>query len=201
MSFAEITQRQLLGDYAPASVLINRNYEVLYCFGTTGDFLETPAGEPTRDLIAMARHGLQTRLRAACHRAIRENKIIRDDTPRRGHHGAWYSCTITVKPITEPKQDEGLLLVTFHEHEVLPRENTDVQTQNQTPDESPLVSQLGYELKTTRENLQNTIEDMESSNEELKASNAELQSLNEELSTVNRQLQDKVENWTRHTAT
>jgi len=214
MNFAEITQRQLLDDYAPASVLINRKYEVLYFQGPTGDFLEAPTGEPTRDLIAMARHGLQTRLRAAGHRAIRENKIIRDNTPRRKHHGAWYSCTITVKPILEPRQAEGLLLVTFHEHEVPPREDGDLQSENEIADESPLVHHLEYELKTTREDLQNTIEDMETSNEELKASNEEvmsmneelqsaneeletskeeLQSLNEELSTVNSQLQDKVE--------
>jgi two-component system CheB/CheR fusion protein len=73
---------------------------------------------------------------------------------------------------------------------------------------------MEYELKVTRQDLQNTIEELDgnieelkasneeamsvneelqSSNEELQTSKEELQSLNEELSTVNNQLQDKVE--------
>ena len=111
---------------------------------------------------------------------------------------------------------EGLLLVTFQDRESAPATvaGKDSETVGEPGDESSLVRQLEYELKTTREDLQSTIEEMESSNEELKASNEEvmsmneelqsaneeletskeeLQSLNEELSTVNNQLQDKVE--------
>ena len=56
-------QKQLLADYAPASVLINRQFEVLCFHGPTVDYLEFPSGEPTRDLLALARQGLRTRLR------------------------------------------------------------------------------------------------------------------------------------------
>jgi len=214
MNFAELTKRHLLDDYAPASVLINRKYEVLYFQGPTGDFLEAPTGEPTRDLIAMARQGLQTKLRAACHKAIREEQTISDTSPRVKRNNRWHPCTITVKPIIEPKQAEGLLLVTFQQREAIEPALTDPEAMVEPAEESSLVRQLEYELKATRDDLQSTIEDMESSNEELKASNEEimsmneelqsaneeletskeeLQSLNEELSTVNSQLQDKVE--------
>jgi two-component system CheB/CheR fusion protein len=213
VNFAELTKRHLLDDYAPASALINRKYEVLYFQGPTGDFLEPPSGEPTHDLIAMARQGLQTKLRAACHKAIRENQTIFDTSPRVKRNNRWYPCTITVKPIVEPKQAEGLLLVTFQQRETIEPALTDAEAMAPV-EESSLVRQLEYELKATRDDLQSTIEDMESSNEELKASNEEimsmneelqsaneeletskeeLQSLNEELSTVNSQLQDKVE--------
>ena len=109
MNFAAITQRQLLDDYAPASVLINRKCEVLYIQGPTGNFLEAPTGEPTRDLIAMARYGLQARLRAACHKAIRENKIVRDSTPHVKHDNNWQSCTITVKPHFRTQTGRGFI--------------------------------------------------------------------------------------------
>lgn len=214
INFAEITQRQLLLQYAPASVLINRKYEVLYFQGATGEFLEPPTGEPTSDLIAMAREGLQTKLRAACYQAVHENLPVVDVGARVKNKGSWQPCTISVKPIIEPRQADGLLLVTFQR-----REANQVDTSKQPVgatgfEDSVLIRQLEYELKATRDDLQGSIEDMESSNEELKTSNEEimsmneelqsaneeletskeeLQSLNEELSTVNSQLQDKVE--------
>jgi two-component system CheB/CheR fusion protein len=214
INFAELTRRHLLDDYAPASVLINRKYEVLYFQGPTGDFLEPPTGEPTRDLIAMARQGLQTKLRAACHKAIHDDHTISDTGSRVKRNNRWYPCTITVKPIIEPKQAEGLLLVTFQSREAIYEKAAAPDAATTAIEESTLVHQLEYELKVTRDDLQSTIEDLESSNEELKASNEEimsmneelqsaneeletskeeLQSLNEELSTVNSQLQDKVE--------
>jgi len=215
VNFAELTQRQLLNDYAPASVLINRRYEVLYFQGATGDFLQPPTGEPTRDLLAMARQGLQSKLRAACYKAIRENVPVTDNSLKLKYNASWLACSITVKPIVEPRQAEGLLLVTFQKRETsVPKSAAESDSNALALEDSSIVRQLEYELKATRDDLQTTIEDMESSNEELKASNEEimsmneelqsankeletskeeLQSLNEELSTVNSQLQDKVE--------
>jgi len=211
VNLAEVTRRNLLQDYAPASVLVNRKYEVLYFEGSTGQFLEVPSGRPTHDLTLMVRQGLQTRLRAACHRAIRENETVIDTSARVKRDAKWYPCSIKVKPISEPRQAEGLLLITFQERESTPAVEAEA---GDSIEESTLVGQLEYELKATREDLQSTIEDLESSNEDLKASNEEimsmneelqsaneeletskeeLQSLNEELSTVNSQLQDKVE--------
>ena len=108
INFAELTQRRLLEHYAPASVLFNRRYEILYYHGPTGMFLEPPTGEPTHDLIAMARQGLRTRLRAACHKAIRDNQPVRDATARVKRNGSWHPCTINVEPIIEPKGAEGI---------------------------------------------------------------------------------------------
>ncbi len=214
INYAELTQRQLLIEYAPASVLINRKYEVLYFQGETGEFLEPPTGEPTHDLIAMARQGLQTKLRAACHQAIHENLPVENVAARVKYNHSWQPCTLSVKPIIEPGQAEGLLLVTFQKREAVEADTGEAIVETTNFEDSTLVRQLEYELKATREDLQSTIEDMEGSNEELKASNEEimsmneelqsaneeletskeeLQSLNEELSTVNSQLQDKVE--------
>ncbi|MDT8281595.1 MAG: PAS domain S-box protein, partial [Gammaproteobacteria bacterium] len=213
LNFAELTQRQLLSDYGPASALVNRKYEILYFYGATGDFLQAPTGEPTRDLIAMARQELRTKLRAACHRALRDHQTVIDTSARLKRNDELIPCKITVKPITDSKQAEGLLLVSFQASENTLSEGSKT-IEHKGEDDSSLITQLEYELKSTREDLQSTIEQMESSNEELKASNEEimsmneelqssneeletskeeLQSLNEELSTVNNQLQDKVE--------
>lgn len=207
----ELAREALLENYAPAAVLINRKYEILYFYGPTSDYLELPTGEPVHDLMMMVRQGLRSKLRGAVHRAIAENDTISVHTPRikRSMQGE-ISVVITVAPVHSPT--DSLLLVTFRDEP-----KRDVKTiepgSSEEEGENALVQQLEYELHVTREDLQSTIEEMETSNEELKAANEEvmsmneelqstneeletskeeLQSLNEELNTVNNQLQDKV---------
>ena len=55
----------LLEAYAPASVLINKRYQVLYFHGPTSRYLQQPSGEPTLDLLSMAHDELGTKLRSA----------------------------------------------------------------------------------------------------------------------------------------
>lgn len=216
--FKDLTERLILSDYAPAATLINRKYEILYVTGPLVNYLEFPTGELTKDLLAMARQGLRTRIRAACHRALHDNEPAIDADACVKRDDGYVPCTITVRSIREPKEAEGLMLVTFQDRDTSPphkqgTEDPSLARRDGDDEDSKLVQQLEFELKSTREDLQSTIEEMESSNEELKASNEEvmsmneelqsaneeletskeeLQSLNEELSTVNNQLQDKV---------
>jgi two-component system CheB/CheR fusion protein len=208
--FAELTQRLLLESYAPAAVLINRAYQVLYFFGATMRYLDQPTGEPTHDLMLLARDGLRTKLRAMVHRASRELEPIRESGIGFRRNGDYVSASVTVRPVHVGKGADSLLLLTFEDEIETPAP----QPAPQEHGDSSLVGHLEYELKATREDLQSTIEELESANEELKAANEEvmsmneelqsaneeletskeeLQSLNEELSTVNGQLQDKVE--------
>jgi len=100
----------------------------------------------------------------------------------------------------EPKESEGLMLVTFVDHNVEHLKNLPQEMSAETPadapavtpalsltdiEESPLVRQLATELKSTRDELQTTIEEMERSNEDLKTSNEEIMSMNEELQSAN----------------
>ena len=205
----ELARQALLEHFAPAAVLINRKYEILYFYGPTSDYLELPTGEPVHDLIMMVRQGLRTKLRGAVHKAIAENNTIAVRAPRFNRGQGNVSVVITVSPVQSTT--DSLLLVTFRDEP-----ERDIKTSDLGSDEvgeNTLVQQLEYELHVTREDLQSTIEEMETSNEELKAANEEvmsmneelqstneeletskeeLQSLNEELNTVNNQLQDKV---------
>ncbi|HEX3418761.1 MAG TPA: chemotaxis protein CheB, partial [Stellaceae bacterium] len=65
INIRDLTHRLLLETYAPASVLINRKHECLYYSGPTDRYLRVAAGEPSRELLAMAREGLRNKLRAA----------------------------------------------------------------------------------------------------------------------------------------
>ena len=229
-SLKELTERLVLNDYAPAAALINSKFEVLYVTGPLVDYLEFPLGELTKDLLAMARAGLRAKLRVACINAIRDDKTIVDRKARVKRDGHYHDCTIMVRPLTEWQDPKGLMLVIFQDRVskltidiVSSADSTtsDAMESNTSTDysdtfddeDSSLVQQLEFEMKSLREELDCTIEDMESSTEELKTSNEEimsvneelqsaneeletskeeLQSLNEELNTVNSQLQDKV---------
>jgi two-component system CheB/CheR fusion protein len=207
VNFAELTQRLVLEGLGRAAVLINRKYAILYFLGPTSRYLDLPTGEPTRDLMIMAREGLGTKLRSAVHKAVRDNESVVLTDVQVKRNGGYHPIAVTVKPVHSTRFAEGLLLITFQdlpESALLP----------QAPaSEESLVRDLENELRATKEDLQTTIEEVESSNEELKASNEEvmsmneelqsaneeletskeeLQSLNEELTTVNSQLQEKV---------
>jgi two-component system CheB/CheR fusion protein len=207
-NFAELTNLGLLEEFAAAAVLINRKGEILYFHGMTSRFLEMPPGEPTQDLLRLAREGLRPKLRAAIHKAIHEQQRITTGRVRVKFNGSAIWARATVKPIQPPRGPEGFLLVVLEEQREAANHADEPAAGADT-----LERQLESELQATRQDLQSTIEELESSNEELKSSNEEvmsmneelqsaneeletskeeLQSLNEELTTVNNQLQEKI---------
>jgi len=210
ISLKEVTENLLLEDYAPAAVLVDRNYEILYFYGATAGYLSQPSGAPTKDLTSLAPGSLAPRLRAAVHKASREGRRVSVDGVRVNRNGEEGRVNIRVRPVRAAHAGDGLLLVTFENEPSSQRRRREVK---QADGSESLVRALEHELKSSREELQGAIEELESSNEELKASNEEvmsmneelqstneeletskeeLQSLNEELTTVNGQLQEKV---------
>ena len=207
-----VVQQQLLREFAPATVLINRNYELLHVQGAVRHYLDFPEGELTTDLTKMVMHGLRTKLRAALSKALRDKEPVHVANARIRRDGLLYPVSCFIRPATDPPEARDLFLVTFRD-EAAPLPAVPA-TDDLEADEGVTVRQLELELEAVREDLQNSLEEMETSNEELKASNEEimsmneelqsaneeletskeeLQSLNEELTTVNTQLQEKVQ--------
>ena len=209
ISARDLTQRVLLETYAPASVLINRKHECLYYSGPADRYLRVASGEPSRDLLAMAREGLRSKLRAAIQQGSRERTptIATRAHASDGANGA--AVRIEVHPVQSA--GEELLLVSFFDepgHE--PRSGHSVEP----PGDLSRTAELEGELDATRKELQSAIHELEisneeqrainqeamsaneefqSTNEELMTSREELQSLNEELTALNSQLQETLE--------
>jgi two-component system CheB/CheR fusion protein len=215
LRITSLAQQLVLERFAPASVLVNRNFEILYYCGPTHQYLINPTGVPTHNLLDMARSGLRTKLRSAIHKTTVETGgvTVSDVRVRRGNK--YVAVTIRVSPVRTSQDGGELYLVVFEDQKrsAIPREKLS-QLDSEVHDEDALVRQLEYDLKITREDLQANLEELETANEELKATNEEmtsmneelqsaneeletskeeLQSLNEELSTVNNQLQIKIE--------
>src|SRR5512132_3674205 len=165
---ADVARRALLERYAPASVLIDQKGRILYFHGPTGDYLQHPTGEPTRDVVAMARLGLRARLRSAVRQAIDTAesvtfvaRIHQDDAVR--------PTSVTVAPLAAPGRPSGLLLISF---EPIPElRSTPCALPENAEDGAASTRALEEELRSTRTELQTTIQQMESGNEELKDAN------------------------------
>ncbi len=198
-SLKEFTETLMLTEYAPAAALINRKFEILCLTGPIVNYLEFPAGELTKDLLAMARPGLRTKLRIALNSAVRDEVTVTDADNRVKRSGHYYSCRLSVRPLRTPKAVDGLLLVTFEDQPTdrSPRGLGTVVQKDANKvfqgEDSDLVQQLEYELKTVNTRLLTTVEEMEGSTEELKTSNEEIMSVNEELQSANEELETSKE--------
>jgi two-component system CheB/CheR fusion protein len=210
INFAELASHSLLEELGSAAVIVNRRFEILYFHGATGRFLEMPSGEPTQDLLRLAREGLRTKLRSAVHQVVREYSRVVIPRVRTRFGGTTFWAKAIVRPLQIARGPEGLVLVILEDES---HSRGEAATALETHEETA-ARHMEEELAAARQDLQITIEELESSNEELKSSNEEvmsmneelqsaneelesskeeLQSLNEEMSTVNNQLQDKVQ--------
>jgi two-component system CheB/CheR fusion protein len=184
----ELMDRALLDRYAPASVLIDQHFRVLYLRGPTEHYLRPPSGEPSYNLINMAREGLPSALRAAVRKAISEAQEV-TAAGRVRRSVASHPVRLVVTPLRFGRDDDARrLLVSFFEPDVVPDAAAPPE-----PEEPASDSQLQADLDATREDLRLTIEQMEAANEELKASNEEIRSINEELQASNEELETSKE--------
>jgi two-component system CheB/CheR fusion protein len=183
---AERVGRVLLDRYAPASVLVDEDFRILYYHGATEEFLVQPRGEPRQLLLAMAPPGLRSAIRRAVRAAARgrgepgtvETRLRADGRPR-----------VRVVAVAMPGPDDRSphYLVSFERVPGTPAAPGPPRAPEAT------VEELEGELLEARKELQGTIEELEASNEELKTSNEEITSINEELQSMNEELQTSQE--------
>ncbi len=188
----ETARRVLLDRYAPASVMVDQRGRVIYFHGETEEYLKQPSGEPTRDLLAMARDGLLTKLRGAMLKVAAGDQGLSFSAQVR-HGDAYRSVAVTVSKLPAPQNTSGMLMVTFEPEVRAPTAVVSEARGVPGAGEREASSALESELRSTRAELQGTIEQLESVNEEMKAANEEATSMNEELQSTNEELETSKE--------
>ncbi len=187
----ELVEKAIIRHYAPATVLVNRHYEVLYIAGPLVDYLEFPAGEPNHNLLSICRPGLRPQLRFACETAFAENADMKVETQmKRGNDAV--SCSIQVRPQKTRLDDEPLLLVSFVDTSPRVIETTG-DLEPQSIKSTAYSDQLEQELRLNSEELGSAIEELEEANEDLTTSNEEIMSMNEELQSAKEELETSKE--------
>ena len=207
----------LLQRFAPASVFVNDQGDILYITGRTGKYLEPAAGKANWNIYAMAREGLRQVLPGAIRNAAKNyDPAILKNVKIEKTEGIQF-VDVTVQRIESPDSIKGIVMIvftdvpTFIEHSVTKsktgkrnstgrQKELEIELQRSSEEIQSIREEMQTsheELKSTNEELQSTNEELQSTNEELTTSKEEMQSLNEELQTVNSELQSKVNEFIR----
>lgn len=208
---------RMLEDYAPPSLVVNAEHDIVHLTEGAARFLQFSEGVPSRNVLTAIRPELRAELRTALYQAAFLQQGVRAHGLMLTVDGTSRHIDLMVRPARrELALGAGYFLVLFEEASV--RERSDrsnavapiseadaiVQLENEV---AALKGQLrltlelhetqAQELKASNEEQQAANEELRSSAEELETSREELQSLNEELNTVNQELRVKIDEQAR----
>jgi two-component system CheB/CheR fusion protein len=206
---------RLVEQYAPPSIVVNDEHEIVHVSDNAAMYLQFSGGEPSNNLLKVVRPELRLELRTALYQAAQRHTNVDARHITVSIEGRAVTVNLLIRPVLRDDDPaRGFFLVLFDQTE--PGETSPDQPSaeiaadpaGQLEDEVVrLKSQLratveryetqAEELKASNEEGQAVNEELRSASEELETSREELQSLNEELRTVNQQLKVKVDEQTQ----
>ncbi len=216
--FVKDADNIILSKFSPPGVIVDTHLNILQFRGRTAPFLEPGSGQPSLNLLKMARPELLATLRTAIRSAKREKKSVKRDRQHFEVDGKDLHFNLEVIPINAKSSDmEKTFLVLFENRTIVEsvrREKRPIGKRNASTkgdvDKDQRISELMTklseineyhkslveqyettqgELTSANEELQSANEELQSTNEEIETAKEELQSTNEELVTVNEELQ------------
>ena len=207
-------ERVVQDRYAPPGVVVDDNMQIVQFRGQTGLFLEPASGDPSLNILKMAREGLLYGLRSVLNGVRKSEGPVRKDGLRVRSNGGWLDVDVEAMPLTSTQKPHYLIL--FHwqgdrhqkpavrpgrqkkrppERESLAHLERELRAAAVPPVDHPRAEAAGEELQSAGSTLRH--EELQSTNEELDTAKEELQSTNEELNTVNEELQGRNEELSR----
>ncbi len=175
----------LISKYAPASVLVSDDLDILEFRGPTRRFLEHPPGHASLNLLKMAPESLLLELRRLIYKAQKGGKSARKENVLVNINGPARTISLEVLPIKN-----SFFLILFEEPPAT-LENPPLKLHSKKANRE--IKQLEQELSDTQKYLQSIIKEHDTTNEELKAANEEMLSSNEELQSINEELETSKE--------
>src|ERR1700722_5327316 len=201
--------RRLVTQFAPATVFVNDELEIVHTRGNVSRYLKLSPGRASLNILKMAREALLIELRNALGRAKKEGATIHKqgivlkngngdgsgDGSGSEDKGSPKTRLVgfDVVPLHLGQVKELYFIVVFHEEGVLDvteRTTKESRIERKAIDVSNArITKLEQELAATKEYLQSVIETQEATNEELQSANEEILSSNEELQSTNEELE------------
>jgi two-component system, chemotaxis family, CheB/CheR fusion protein len=206
--------------YAPVSVIINDQMQILHLRGDTDHYLKLPTGTTDLNLLLMAREGLMPPLRTALYQAQIQNIAVRQEQVQIELGEGSARLNLEVIPFQPTIAATVYFLVIFEavvlpntlasvavaespasedlEREILQlRQALAAATQRELSAQAYLQaviqehSYLNQSLRVANEEILSSNEELQSTNEELQTAKEEIQATNEELSTTNDELRSR----------
>jgi len=187
------TDKLLLTRYVPASVLVNKDLEIIRFRGSTSRFIEPASGKASLHLLKMIREDLVFDLRTTIHRAKKEGRASYKEGIIVNLNGDSREIAIEVIPI-RGNGKEAYYLIVFKEHP-----STPITEKTKSPEGKNIlfgvkkIASLEGQLREARESIKIITEDFEATREELQSANEEVLSSNEELQSINEELETSKE--------
>jgi len=179
--------RLVLAEHGPPGVIIDDDLNIVQVRGRTAPYLELSPGEPTQNLLKLAREGLIAGLGKAIRAARQTSAVAKEDGFRIEGAGQLVEVTIKVIPFRgSSSSQERHFLVSFED--AGPNGGPRATDKPAIEDQGE-SAQLRRELVATKEYLRSIVEDHATTLEELRAANEEAQAGNEELETAQEELE------------
>ncbi|HEU4884753.1 MAG TPA: chemotaxis protein CheB, partial [Longimicrobium sp.] len=206
---------RLLEAYAPPSLVVDEQLQVVHLSGGAGDYLHVGEGEPSRSVIDLTRGALRMELRAALYQAFEKGM----PTVRRVHPDdpGGPRLRLRVTPSLNGEQAGRFALVVLDPHAEagvstdpdanVPEDaaNGDIRAElrlarEQLESASAARDQTVAQLQSANDELHSINEEQKAAAEELETSREEIQSINEELTTINQEHQNTIDELRRTNA-
>jgi len=186
---------RVLARFAPASVVIDAQMEILHFRGDTDPYLGPAPGRASLNLFKMARAGLDLELRTALSQARKSGQPVKKAGVQVNDHGVRRDITVEVIPLNASVSERYFVILFAETNAPSPEPTTLIApgdaARRGTKDQR--IQELERELEATREEMRKVIEELEAANEELHSANEESLSGNEELQSLNEELETSKE--------
>ncbi len=178
--------------YAPAFLVVDRQYDILRFSGQTAKFLQPATGIASLNLFALLHADLRTTARAALREAAATGERTIYESLRIEVDNSVEGLNLVVEPLAAAGED-GLFVIVFQETEPASVAPLATAAPGSKEDGDAAAQARDQDLLSTRERLRGVSEELEAANEELQSSNEEYLSVNEELQSANEELETSKE--------
>ena len=178
--------------YAPASLVVDRQHDILRFSGQTAKFLEPVAGVASLNLFALLHTDLRVATRAALKEATATGERVIHEALCIEVEGSFETLNLIVEPLSSTGAG-GLFVLVFQEAAPAAAASRNAVPLGQHGDGDAAAQAWNQDFRGTKERLRNVSEELEAANEELQSSNEEYLSVNEELQSANEELETSKE--------
>jgi len=162
ISFGDLHQ-QVLEQYAPPSLVVNEEYDVVHLSERAGRYLQIAGGEPSDNVLKLVKPELRLELRSALYQPVQRKSAVESRGLKVTINEHSETVNIHVRPVLHAGDTaRGFLLVIFE-----PTTGNDEQEIVLTTDE-PVARHLEEELMRVKIQLRSSAEQHEFQAEELK---------------------------------
>lgn len=181
-----ILQRYFMKEYTPATIIINKEKNIVYNYGKIASYLKNPSEKLNSNILDIVIPRLKAHLNSAIIKSEFQNKQV-----------VIYNLALTeankttinlkVTPFKLDVSAEKFFIITFEDNVV--KADKKIKEANEPKTKGTRIQQLESEVQILKEELQSSIAQLQTANEEHLSSTEELQSMNEEMQSANEELE------------